>query len=358
MNVLAKNLEILLLHHDLVMVPGLGGFVVDYKQAQFDENENDLLLPPARFVIFNRDLNVNDGLLVSAYMQNFDANYPQAYRQMELDVEELYNQLDIKGWVCLENVGTLRKDLEGRLFFEQIHNSTITPALFALPPIHVLSVAQLQNKEDISSNIQNTAVLPIAENQDNTERTLIRRRRWRDIGISSAAAVALFFMFAFPYLKNNHESDKIIAGAAVAQTQEVTDNMKQENMPEAKDVVSDNNNNTQQVVQPQIIVLQTPAAGQNAIVISQQDINNSATVNSENGKFSIVVTPAANEECAQYVIDEWLQHNVPVAFYNDNDTSKVVLYSIFHARAEAMKALNALKPINKRFRKSWIFEMK
>ena len=43
MNVLAKNLEILLLHHDLVMVPGLGGFVVDYKQAQFDENENDLL---------------------------------------------------------------------------------------------------------------------------------------------------------------------------------------------------------------------------------------------------------------------------------------------------------------------------
>ena len=179
MNVLAKNLEILLLHHDLVMVPGLGGFVVDYKQAQFDENENDLLLPPARFVIFNRDLNVNDGLLVSAYMQNFDANYPQAYRQMELDVEELYNQLDVKGWVCLENVGTLRKDLEGRLFFEQIHNSTITPALFALPPIHVLSVAQLQNKEDISSNIQNTAVLPIAENQDNTERTLIRRRRWR-----------------------------------------------------------------------------------------------------------------------------------------------------------------------------------
>lgn len=358
MNVLAKNLEILLLHHDLVMVPGLGGFVVDYKQAQFDENENDLLLPPARFVIFNRDLNVNDGLLVSAYMQNFDANYPQAYRQMELDVEELYNQLDIKGWVCLENVGTLRKDLEGRLFFEQIHNSTITPALFALPPIHVLSVAQLQNKEDISSNIQNTAVLPIAENQDNTERTLIRRRRWRDIGISSAAAVALFFMFAFPYLKNNHESDKIIAGAAVAQTQEVTDNMKQENMPEAKDVVSDNNNNTQQVVQPQIIVLQTPAAGQNAIVISQQDINNSATVNSENGKFSIVVTPAANEECAQYVIDEMLQQNIPGAFYYENDNMKFVLYSRFNSRAEAMKALNALKPINKRFRKSWIFEMK
>ena len=33
MKVLAKNLEILLLNNNLVMVPGLGGFLVDNKQA-------------------------------------------------------------------------------------------------------------------------------------------------------------------------------------------------------------------------------------------------------------------------------------------------------------------------------------
>ena len=36
MKVLAKNLEILLLNNNLVMVPGLGGFLVDNKQAEFD----------------------------------------------------------------------------------------------------------------------------------------------------------------------------------------------------------------------------------------------------------------------------------------------------------------------------------
>lgn len=331
---------------------------MDYKEARFDEKETDLMLPPARFIVFNKELNVNDGLMVSAYMQNYDANYPQAYRQLELDVEELYNQLDVKGWVCLENVGTLRKDLEGRLLFEQIHNTAITPVLFALPPIHLVSVAKLQNEEELNSDIQKTAMLPVAESHHNNELSLIRKRRWRDFGISSAAAVALFFMFAFPYLRNNQDSDKIIAGATVTQTQIPDNNGRQESLNEAKEIETDNNNaNSTQLVQPQIIVLQTPSVGQNAIVISQQDINNSAAINAVDGKFSIVVTPAANEECAQYVIDEMQQQNIPGAFYYEDNNMKYVLYSRFNSRAEALKALNALKPVNKRFRKSWILEI-
>ena len=56
MKVLAKNLEILLLHNNLVMVPGLGGFLVDNKQAEFDSDENNLMLPPGRFIVFNKEL--------------------------------------------------------------------------------------------------------------------------------------------------------------------------------------------------------------------------------------------------------------------------------------------------------------
>ncbi len=357
MNVLAKNLEILLLQHDLVMIPGLGGFVVDYKQAQFDENVSDLMLPPARFVVFNKDLNVNDGLMVSAYMQNYDANYPQAFRQMELDVDELVECLNTNGWVLLDNVGTLHKDLEGRLSFEQIHDTAITPELFALAPIHLKSVAQLQNEEDIKNDIQKTSILPVADNQSKDSRSL-NIRRWRDIAISSAAAVAMFFMFAFPYLKNDKPSDKLIVGANIVQSQ--TDSKSSEQTESNATDYSNSETNkvpANQVVQPQIIVLQSPQPGQNAIVISPEDVNRSATVNSVDGRFSIVVTPAANEECAQYVIDEMQAQNIPGAFYYERQNEKYVLYSRFNTRVEAMKALNALKPINRRFRKAWIIEM-
>lgn len=356
MNVLAKNLEILLMHHDLVMVPGLGGFVVDYRQAQFDENEQDLMVPPARFVVFNKELNVNDGLMVSAYMQNYDANYPQAYRQLELDVEQLVSQLDIDGWVCLDNVGTLRKNIEGVLSFEQIHHTAITPSLFALAPVRIKTVAQLQNESDITLNIQQTSMLPVAEQEDHAATLLTRKRRWKDIGISSAAAVALFFMFAFPYLRNNQKSDKIIAGAVVTQSVETENNSVTQNSAHEAEPQRVSHQDSQPV-QPQIIVLQAPASNQNAIVISQQDINNSANIASSDGKYSIVVSMAANEECAQYVIDQMAQQNLPGAFYYERENLKYILYSRFNSRQDALKALSALKPVNKRFRKSWVVEI-
>lgn len=356
MKVLAKNLEILLLQHDLVMVPGLGGFVVDYKQAEFDENEDGILLPPGRSVMFNKDLRANDGLMVNAYMQNYDATYPQAYRQMEIDVEQLLDQLNEEGWVCLENVGTLRKDLEGHLSFEQIHATAITPALFALPSVKIKSLNQLENELDVAKNIRQASMLNLAETNEHEGKVSQRWRRWRDMGISSAAAIALFFMFAFPYVNNNHSTDKIIAGSIVSQNKDLNDNsiavQPDESTNTLKNVVQE------PLTQPQIIVLQAPPSGQNAIVISQQDINNSQNVSSPNGKFSIVLTAAANEQCAQYVIDQMEQQNFPGAFYYKDEKCDYVLYSRFESIQDAQKALKALQPVNKRFAKAWVMEIK
>ena len=355
MEIIAKNLEILLLQHDLVMVPGLGGFVVDYKQAEFDENEDGFMSPPGRSIIFNKDLRANDGLMVNAYMQNYDATYPQAYRQLEIDVEQLIDQLNEVGWVCLENVGTLRKDLEGHLSFEQIHVTAITPSLFALPSIRIKSLNQLENELDISKNIQQASMLTVAETNENEGDVPQRWRRWRDIGISSAAAIAMFFMFAFPYLKNNHPANKIIAGAVVSQNTDLNDNIISTQSDETTNKVK--NNVQEHLTQPQIIVLQAPPAGQNAIVISQQDIKNSPYVSSPNGKYSIVITAAANEQCANYVIDQLEQQNIPGAFYYQDQKSDYVLYSRFESLKDAQKALNALRPVNKRFSKAWILEI-
>ena len=356
MKVIAKNLEILLLQHDLVMVPGLGGFVIDYKQAEFDDKEDSILLPPGRSIMFNKDLKANDGLMVNAYMQNYDATYPQALRQLEIDVEQLLDQLNEEGWVCLDNVGTLRKDMEGHLSFEQIHATAITPSLFALPSIRIKSLNQLENELDISQNILQASMLTVAEQNKKNGNVSLRWRRWRDIGVSSAAAIAMFFMFAFPYLKNNHPADKIIAGAIVSQNNDLNNKTATPQPDESTKTI--NNRVPDNSTQPQIILLQAPSTGQNAIVISQQDINNSPNVSSPYGKYSIVITVAANEQCAQSVIDKLEEQNIPGAFHYKNNKSNFVLYSRFETLQDAQKALKALRPVNKRFAKAWIMEIK
>ena len=172
MNVFAKNLEILLMSHDLVMVPGLGGFLADYKQAEFENDESNTIIPPSRTIVFNKDLKANDGLMVHSYMQTYDATYPQAFRQLELDVENINEHLNENGWVIIENIGTLHVNLDGHVTLEQMHHSVITPALFALPPIQITSVDELQHQLNIKTAIEQTSMLPLAQDEEQSREEL------------------------------------------------------------------------------------------------------------------------------------------------------------------------------------------
>ena len=70
---LGKHIEILLWEHDCVIVPGLGAFIANHASACYNENGDNMFLPPYRNVCFNQSLATNDGLLVQAYMSAYDA---------------------------------------------------------------------------------------------------------------------------------------------------------------------------------------------------------------------------------------------------------------------------------------------
>ena len=59
---LARHIELLLLEHDCVIVPGLGGFIANHTEARYTGDEEHLFLPPYRTIGFNQQLQVNDGL--------------------------------------------------------------------------------------------------------------------------------------------------------------------------------------------------------------------------------------------------------------------------------------------------------
>ncbi len=346
MNDFARNLEILLLNHDLVMIPGLGGFLANYSQAQFDEKEN-IILPPSRSILFNRDLKANDGLMVHAYMQYFDATYPQAIRQLEVDVQDIKDELNEKGFFIIENIGTIHLDLDGLLTFEQMHDSIVSPSLFALSSFKLNSVAYLENKLDIKNELEQISELPVDANVAGKHNN---RKIWKDIAISSAAAVAMFFLFIFPSL-NNDGNEKIVAGAFEKKEVDANFNANIDKKNVANDNTPSNN-------QTQIILLQPQQSAKSAVIISQDDLNNATPINNQNGDYTIVVTYAANEECALYVIDLLNKENLPGAYYHSGQDGNFIYYSSFNTAKDAANTINALKQVNNRFKRAWVKKIK
>ena len=82
MKELSRHIEQLLLEHNCVIVPQLGGFVTQYVPARYVEAEK-LFLPPARTVAFNPHLTLNDGLLVQSYMRVHSTTYQQTVRLID-----------------------------------------------------------------------------------------------------------------------------------------------------------------------------------------------------------------------------------------------------------------------------------
>lgn len=82
---LVNHIEKLILTHNCVIIPELGGFVIRQKQAQIQGNEH-LITPPGKEIGFNSELNHNDGLVAEMYMKAHQVDYAAASIMLENDV--------------------------------------------------------------------------------------------------------------------------------------------------------------------------------------------------------------------------------------------------------------------------------
>jgi nucleoid DNA-binding protein len=108
----------LLAKHDCVIVPGFGGFIGNRVPARIAAF-NHTFFPPAKSLLFNINLTHNDGLLASQLVEREKISYTQALRRIGQFVEETEAALVSGQQVILEKIGTLSKDHEGNIQFEQ-----------------------------------------------------------------------------------------------------------------------------------------------------------------------------------------------------------------------------------------------
>lgn len=120
MNII-HHIQYLLIHHQCVIVPSLGAFVVQRTQAEAS-SDGTQMLPPSRTVAFNASLNHDDALLVGSVARREGVSYEAAQQMVQNQVEMLSQRLDMDSVVEFNRIGKLYKQAEAIVFEPDPHS--------------------------------------------------------------------------------------------------------------------------------------------------------------------------------------------------------------------------------------------
>lgn len=350
---LARHIELLLLEHDCVIVPGLGGFIANYADALYSREGEHIFLPPYRTIGFNQQLQVNDGLLVQSYMAAYDTSYPFASLQLEQDLEKMLIELDMKGEYELENLGVLKKGLNQNIVFTAQDSSALTPPLYGLYSYEMLPLQRILQEREIEQNIQAASSMGLT-NTDNEFKVVSKKkhhdvvirinRHWLDFGISVAAAVVLFFCFSYPALKNSStDTDTVVAAFNPMGKTDIPQKTFEVNKPIKEDVTTTSLEKT------------NPTTPTN--VAKQHEASNETEITTTAPKYVIVLASYVSHTNAEMFIQNLAKSGLTEGRYVREGKVSRILYSGYQTEAEAQTALRALRQQSNDFAKAWILAL-
>lgn len=134
----------LLLLHDCVIIPDLGGFICNYKSAYIDENTG-MICPPSKDILFNRNLTHNDGLLVSWIACKEEISYEKATKQLALFSEDLKVRLNQKQRIAFGDIGVFYTDRRFNIIFESGKGNFLSDS-YAMEPVEIEKIPQAEKK--------------------------------------------------------------------------------------------------------------------------------------------------------------------------------------------------------------------
>lgn len=346
---LGKHIEILLLEHDCVIVPGLGAFIANHASACYNENGDNMFLPPYRNICFNQSLATNDGLLVQAYMSAYDAAYPEAQKQMTQDINDTLYELDVNGFVKIKGIGVLSKNLSGNITFEpeEVGAGILTPSLYGMYSFGIKSWEEALKERDIKEALKDTLVLPIRTNDvlAETDEPVKEHKaksnnktRFIDIAVAAVASVLLFFLFSYPALKSFPDST---SNTYVASSIKIS-NKKKESLKEP------NHNPTEFVAK----IKENKEPEENINIVSAPlKVESIITEN----KFVIVLATCVTEKNANILIEKLKKEGYSDVVFNKNGKMNRVTYSSFSTFKEANDELSTLRNLSPYFKEAWVY---
>ncbi len=184
---ITKHIERLLLVHDCVIIPGIGGFVLQTISATYEKNDHSFR-PMRKEIVFNTSLQHNDGLLPESYMQSYHVDFRKAQSMVEEDICEMKSSIQQFGKVSVEKIGSLTVGEEGQYIFHPGKADTFNVDYYGLSSFHF-------------------PVLPVVERDDNGAIVTEKKKdifyipismRFIRSTVAVAAAIVLFLLISTP----------------------------------------------------------------------------------------------------------------------------------------------------------------
>lgn len=257
---LKKCISELLTAHDCVIIPGFGGFIGNYSPARIDPVHHTFS-PPFKKLLFNINLNQNDGLLANHVSAAAGTSYPDACKLIDEMVEVCRHDLKSGKAFIIPEVGKISMGREGNIQFEQDKTVNLLPDSFGLssfisPPVSRSSYHSTPGK-----------TIPIISKQ-RTEKHIILPRplKWAAMLAIPVGVAAIIGVTQYNKFKSNPVNDAGILSSVFSSfssaslvdkkeapqtspdpqfqmepTPSVFDNPAEENLTADQDITAENN---------------------------------------------------------------------------------------------------------------------
>ena len=139
-----QHIEKLLAQHDYVVVPNLGGFVVQIQSAKL---LSDHIVPPLSTIGFNPLMHHADGLLAIEIARSEQISYRMAMEYIEKQVESLRIILRLKGKIQFGDLGTFYQNNSENLIFSPAVKVDFLPQNFELTTLYISQKDKQLNSE-------------------------------------------------------------------------------------------------------------------------------------------------------------------------------------------------------------------
>ena len=190
MNNIDPIIKELLVLHDCVIFPGLGGFVAQYATSSISDN-NLTFKPPFKQILFNKNLTNNDGLLANSISKEWGISYEESVEKISSLLFKINNEIKTNKQFSFEGIGILY-EVNGILNFKQQSENLLLES-FGLRSI---------NMNDFLSHSSEGKIISIKSKSD--VKQIIKN--W---SVAAAVIVLLFYSVWIPLKTNlfNRDSD-------------------------------------------------------------------------------------------------------------------------------------------------------
>ena len=302
-----EHIERLLCYHEYVVVPGLGGFVLQRQSARIEAGK---IIAPYSTVSFNPLMQHADGLLAIEIARSEGITYRKAVEILENSVAQMKMQLNDRNYLNMGSLGVFEKDAEGSLLYVPAADLSFIPSNLGLQDVMIKSPKVIQ--------------MPARNEQ---VRTMPSKQVWR---YAAAAVLAFGMLFISPELNDplRTESANLLSLSFL-----------ENEMPETT---------------PEVVVLESDSVAEPCPELEETITETGEVQNNDAELFHVVVASLPTQESADSYCEKLKAENFECAHVLSKIKTYRVAVKSFDDREEAIRFMEDLRLSDERFETAWV----